>query len=295
MQWIEISATLNSREAESVALVLGQYGQGGATIEEWASGDNDNINFTVRAYLPRARSYQAVRHTIAGEISRLPYPVSLVERVLKPEDWMDSLKKHFGILEIGDSFIIKPTWIFQTLPSSTRIIIELDPGAAFGTGLHPTTRLCLVHLEKHFKPGMTVLDLGTGSGILAIAAAKLGASSILGLDIDPVAVNAARSNIKTNRVDQSVRIQRGSLSLEAQRKFKNYFDLVLANITARAVMDLAFPFAKVLKRGGILIVSGIQKQQLDEVLISLALADLKLEAVDCEEEWSIVVASKEET
>jgi ribosomal protein L11 methyltransferase len=293
MQWIEISATLNSREAESVALILGQYGQGGATIEEWASGDNDNVNFTVRAYLPRSRSYQAVRQKIAGEISRLPYPVNLVERVLKPEDWMDSLKKHFGILEIGDSFIIKPTWIFQTLPLSTRIIIELDPGAAFGTGLHPTTRLCLLGLEKYFKRGMTVLDMGTGSGILAIAAAKLGASSILGLDIDPVAVKAACSNIKTNRVDQLVRIKRGSLSLEAQRKLKNCFDLILANITARTVIDLAFPFVKVLKPGGILIVSGIQKQQLDEVLISLALAGFKFKAVDYEEEWSTVVASKE--
>jgi ribosomal protein L11 methyltransferase len=293
MQWMEIKAILNSSEAEIVASVLGKYGQGGATIEGVASEGNDNIYFTVRAYLPRTRSYQTTRQKVVEEISQLSFPVSLVEHMLKPEDWMDSLKKHFGILEIGDRFIIKPTWVFQALPPSNRIIIELDPGAAFGTGLHPTTRLCLIYLEKHFKRGMSVLDLGTGSGILAIAAAKLGASSILGLDIDPVAVKAACSNVKTNQVDQSVRIKRGTLNLEAQRRFKNFFDLILANITSRTIIDLAYRFTKVLSPGGILIVSGIQKQQLDEVLIRLSLADLKLDSVEYEEEWCIVAASKE--
>lgn len=293
MQWVELSASVNSDVVEKVASVLGRYGQGGATIEEWQSEISGEKTLAVKVYLPHSHSYKDVRNEIEQNLAHLPSstPIRLKERLLKPEDWFDSLKKHFGILEIGEKFIIKPSWICQPLPTSTRTIIELDPGAAFGTGLHPTTRLCLLRLERYLVPGMSVLDLGTGSGILAIAAAKLGASSVLAIDIDPVAVKAARSNTRINRVDDHIRVKRGTLSTRTQREFKGSFDMALANITARAISDLSQSFAKVLKPGGKLIVSGIHSQGLDEVLISLVLANFKLEAADQEGEWNVVVAT----
>jgi ribosomal protein L11 methyltransferase len=292
MQWIELVATVSPDAVEKVASVLGKYGQNGAVIEEQPSEVSQTPTSLVKIYLPYKRSFKNTLTQITQEIAHLCLPVQLMERRLKPEYWMDSLKKHFGILEIGERFIIKPTWISQAFPPSTRTVIELDPGGAFGTGLHPTTRFCLLRLEKHLQPGMSVFDLGTGSGILAIAAAKLGASSVLAVDIDPIAVKTARGNIKANNVDPLIRVRRGTLSLRAQREFKNHFDIVLANITARAISDLAGGLAEVLKPGGILIVSGIHQAGLDEVLISLALADLSLEAVDNDGEWSAVVARK---
>jgi ribosomal protein L11 methyltransferase len=292
MRWIELSASVNSREVDKVASVLGQFGQGGATIEEWQSEINGEKTFNVKIYLPHGHSYKQVRSNLEQELATLQFstPVQLKERLLKPDDWFDSLKKHFGILEIGERFIIKPSWICEPLPVSTRIIIELDPGAAFGTGLHPTTRLCLTNLEKYLVPGMSVLDLGTGSGILSIAAAKLGASSVLALDIDPVAVKAARSNIRINGVDDHIQVKRGTLSIRTQREFKGTFDMALANITAQAISGFSQSFTKILRPGGKLIVSGINSQGLDEVLISLVLANFKLEKAEQEGDWNVVVA-----
>jgi ribosomal protein L11 methyltransferase len=148
----------------------------------------------------------------------------------------------------------------------------------------------LLNLEKYCRPGLTVLDLGTGTGVLAIAAAKLRAVSVLGLDTDPVAVKTARGNVVINAVSSGVQIKRGTLSLSFQSQHKGEFDLAVANITAQAISDLASGFAKVLKREGILIVSGIQAQGLDQVLVSLALVDFKLRSIQRDGEWHAVIA-----
>jgi ribosomal protein L11 methyltransferase len=294
MKWVEFSVAVPSDQVEQLTSILAPYGHGGAITEEWESETTQEKSFIVKIYVPNDASLKEIRQNIIQKFIQRGYPppAHLMEHLLKPEDWFESLKKHFGILGIGEKFIIKPSWINQPLPVSTRIVIELDPGAAFGTGLHPTTRLCLLRLEKHLLPGMSILDLGTGSGILAIAAAKLEASFVLGLDIDPVAVKVARTNVKSNKVDQNIQIKRGTLSLKKQREYKQIFDIALANITAKAIMDLASGFLKILKPGGILVVSGIQLQALDEVLVSLAVADFKIEAIDQQEEWCVVVATK---
>jgi len=292
MQWIELSALVREEVVEKVVSLLGQYGQGGATIEERQKELDGEKEIFVRAYIPHGHAYKSIRCEIVQSLVALPYPVQLAERLLKPEDWLDSLKKHFGILELGEKFIVKPSWIKQTLPDSTRTVIELDPGAAFGTGLHPTTRLCLQRLEKHLAPGNAVFDLGTGSGILAIAAAKLGAGFILALDIDPVAVKAARSNARINHVEDCIQVKRGTVSSSLQKEYQDRFEIVLANITSKTIADLSRGIARVMKPGGLLVASGIHSQGLDEVLIRLALVDLKLEAIDREDEWHTVVARK---
>jgi ribosomal protein L11 methyltransferase len=292
MQWIELSTSIESKSAHHVASVLEKYGQGGAIIEEMGADTDDKKESIIKIYLPHNRSYRRIRFEIEQDLCKLPFLVHLTENRLKQEDWFESLKKDFSIMEIGERFVIKPSWVNQLPPVSDRIIIELDPGAAFGTGWHPTTRLCLINLEKYIHPGNKIFDLGTGTGILAIAAAKLGASSVLALDIDPVAVRAARVNALENKTDGVVLVKRGTLSLRTQNKYRNEFDIVIANITANAISDLAKGLATVLNSGGILIVSGIHAEGLDEVLVSLALADLNLCSIDQEGQWFAVVAGK---
>jgi ribosomal protein L11 methyltransferase len=294
MKWVEFSVVIPPEQIDKISSILGPYGNGGPIIEEWESETSHELFFIVKIYVPNNLKLNSIREEIIEKFleNGYPSPTHLREILLKPKDWFDSLKKHFGIMDIGERFIIKPSWIYQPLPDSTRIIIELDPGAAFGTGLHPTTRLCLTRLEKYLKPGMCILDLGTGSGILAIAAAKLGASFVLGLDIDPVAVKVARSNVKSNNVEANILIKRGSLSINNQRNYKQYFDIVLANITATTINDLSKSFFKILKPEGRLIVSGIQIQALDEVLIRLAIANFNIEAIEQQEEWCVIISNK---
>jgi ribosomal protein L11 methyltransferase len=296
VRWVELSVSVKASEKEAVASILGQYGHGGTAIEEWGNEAAAEKTSNIKAYLPHTRSYQEQKGQIEERLKQLPgnLPLLLQERFLKPEDWLDSLKKHFKVLEAGESFIIKPSWAGNQAFPSSRIVIELDPGAAFGTGLHPTTRLCLINLENSLRPGMSVFDLGTGSGILAIAAVKLGAASVLALDIDAVAVSAARNNFLINKVADYIQIRRGSLSERMRRVNKNTFDLVLANITSRTISDLAGALYHVLKPGGQLIVSGIHPQGLDEVLIRLVMAGLKLQKIDNDGDWYATIGQKPE-
>ncbi len=293
MQWAELSALTNETTVEQVSAILGKFGQGGATVEEWESETDGRKTFIVKIYLANKRSLKKTESEIVSQLSNLPFKVELAERLIKAEDWFESLKQHFGIQEIGERFIVKPSWIQDRLPDSTRIILELDPGAAFGTGLHPTTRLCLIRLEKHLKSGMRVFDLGTGTGILSIAAAKLGAEEVQAVDIDSVSVSAARNNIKANQVSDKITVSRGTLSLARQTALKNSYDMVLANISVKIISALAGRIAAILKNGGKAICSGINTQGLDEALISLALAGLKIEAIDRDRDWYAVIATKE--
>jgi ribosomal protein L11 methyltransferase len=285
VRWIELSTRADARSMGTVTSILGRFGQGGAVISEIPGTELA----VVKIYLPAGRTYPRLRKEIEQALIDASLAVSLDERILSTEDWLAPLKDDFHITEIGRRLLVRPTWMSDP-PSSRRISIQLDPGAAFGTGAHPTTRLCLLNLEKYSRPGRAVLDLGTGTGVLAIAAAKLGAVSVLGLDTDPVAVKTARGNAVLNAVSSAVLIKRGTLSRSFQSQHRGEFDLAVSNITAQAISDLAGGFAKILKRGGILIVSGIHTQGLDQVLVSLALVDFKLESIQRDGEWHAVVA-----
>ncbi|HSW58427.1 MAG TPA: 50S ribosomal protein L11 methyltransferase [Dehalococcoidales bacterium] len=293
MQWVELSLSCNSEQVEAISAILGKYGQGGALIEEWPSQQNADKHFTVKIYLPLSRAYPAILAEIETQVSQAGYTHRPLERILQQDEWFDSLKKNFKVMEIGQSFVIKPTWISTPLNYPGRHIIEVDPGAAFGTGLHPTTRLCISSLEKHLIPGTAVLDLGTGTGILAIAAAKLGAAKVVALDIDKVAVRTASFNIKNNQVDDKVEVKKGTLSRAFQSKNRAVFNLVIANITSRAISDFSDALMEVLKPEGVLIVSGIHPEGLDEVLIRLAISNLKLMSIEIEQDWHAVIACKE--
>jgi ribosomal protein L11 methyltransferase len=211
--------------------------------------------------------------------------------LIKEEDWSTSWKVHFKPARIGKRLIIKPTWE-DFIATGEDIILELDPGMAFGTGTHPTTRLCLEVLEKiYFHEGIftqifketpvAALDVGTGSGILSIAAAKLGAVKVTAIDTDPEAVSVARENILLNEEGKSVQVSNTPLALIA-----GSFDLVVANILAEVLVTLAPELAKRVKQPGVLILSGILTEKEQIVLDCYAVLGFKLMEIVREGEWS---------
>jgi ribosomal protein L11 methyltransferase len=292
MQWIEISAGCEENQVKEISSLLSKYGQGGAACEEWEAADGIHKHYVVKIYLPFSRAYRFLKADIESTMAASGFLQQLHEKILQPDEWFASLRRDFKVMEIGQHFVIKPSWVNDIADHPGKILITMDPGTAFGTGLHPTTRLCLLDLQNFLKPGMTVFDLGTGTGILSIAAIKLGASRVLACDIDGVAVKAAKFNAKINEVEPSIQFQRGTLSRTVQKKYRAGFDVVLANITSRAISDLSKALAEVIKPQGILIVSGIHPEGLDEVLISLAMADLTLLKIEKDLEWHAVVARK---
>jgi ribosomal protein L11 methyltransferase len=250
---------------------------------------------TVRAYLPAgdpAAADRAVRE-VEERLGHLQAfglrPIGDVSvSVVHEEDWASAWKEHFGVLRVGRRVVIRPTWR-EHEASTGEVVISLDPGMAFGTGLHPTTRLCLAGLERwadlELVEGASVLDVGTGSGILAIGAALLGARMVRALDPDPLAIEAAEGNAARNAV--SVVVSRGSVPIE-----DGPFDLVLANLVAGLLVDLARTLADAVRAGdgrrgsgGRLLASGIHVDREPEVRRAFAAAGLRVLHRTEETEW----------
>jgi ribosomal protein L11 methyltransferase len=275
MQWLQVSVSVDAELAEAVADVLNRFAPGGVAIELPAPSDAvANQAVTVKAYLPLDSNTARLREQIEealwhlGQISPIPAPVFFT---VEEQDWADAWKEHFHPLRIGRHIVIKPTWReSNTVPDD--IVIELDPGMAFGTGLHPTTQMCLLVLEEQVRPGMQVLDLGTGSGILALVAAKLGAESVLALDTDPIAVSSALENVHLNGVGERVVVAQGSLE-----QASDTYDLVVVNILAKVIVALAREgLAERVKPGGRWVVAGIIEPQLSEVEETLKAVGLRV-------------------
>jgi ribosomal protein L11 methyltransferase len=231
------------------------------------------------------------------------------------EDWANAWKEFYQVHRLGKRTVIKPPWQAYE-PEPDDIIIEIDPGMAFGTGLHPTTRLCLLFLEDILPPlaheNIKAVDVGTGSGILAIAAAKLGAGLVVGVDTDQVAVQAAAENVARNNLSDKIILARGSLAVElggtANGGFYSFpeedqqtppelaqhlpFRLVIANIIARVLIFLAPHFAGALEQGGMLVSSGIISEKADEVTAAFEAAGLKVEERRQEGDWVALLAKK---
>lgn len=294
MDWLEVSVQVDGETAEAVSEVFNRYSHGGAVIEETISDTDEAVGetFTVKVYLPFEDGQAVGRQEIEQALWHLSqlYLISAPRlRHLSEEDWAHTWKKHYQVLRVGQRIVVKPSW--QTYTSRPDdVVVELDPGMAFGTGLHPSTRLCLVALEEHLTPGMRVLDVGTGSGILAIAAARLGAGPVLALDIDPIAVEVARANVAANKVEHIVNVEPGSWpTLEPRLAF----DIVLVNILAETIVELLNEgLVHCLREAGLIVVSGIIESQ--EATVVKALGAQGMDVVERlqEKDWVALVGSK---
>lgn len=288
----EISVECDAEAAEAVSELFNRYNGGdydadsaageasggGAVIETTGYDDfNEPIpgefRIVVKTYLkPGGRGAQIRRQIEEGLwfLSRI-YPIPAPQfRELREEDWANAWKRFYKPLRVGRRILLKPSWE-RVEPSPNDILVELDPGMAFGTGLHPSTRLCIAALEDAVKAGDVVLDVGTGSGVLAIVAYKLGAASILATDIDPVAIDVAQENAQRNdvpRADASgvapgITVQPGSVPAGLGGRF----DIVVANILAEVLVklfDAAYDYpslAEPLRPGGLLILAGIIEER----------------------------------
>jgi ribosomal protein L11 methyltransferase len=295
-RWVEVAVEASPEAAEAVYAIFHRWGHGGVAIEvpsqppaldehAWAAAPQPvpDASVVVKTYLPVGPGLEARRrglerdlwHLQAFGLGRIG---SVQTRTLAEEDWAEAWKEHYHVHRVGRRFVIKPSWRAYT-PQPDDLVLELDPGMAFGTGLHPTTQLCLIALEQHPPTGQVVLDLGTGSGILAIGAARLGARRVLALDVDPVAVHAAKANVRRNRLARVVTVAQGTIELSGQIRQTGApmrdlpvgpFALVLANIIAGVIIELAPGLAAVCRPGGRLIASGILTERLPEVQDVLA-------------------------
>ena len=293
MKVIELSIRADAESAEALAAAFNEYAYGGAVIEQVVTPEQGETldaarPYTVRAFLlddeTRREKYSAIER--AAWAYAMLRPIGELEtRELAEEDYAHAWKKFYSILHIGARTVIKPSWLEYT-PQTGECVIELDPGMAFGTGLHPTTRLCLAALEKYVAPGIEMLDVGTGSGILAIGAAKLGAARVDARDIDPIAVETAQKNIAASGLENIIRVTRDSVTNDAA---PHLYDIVVANIFADTIAELAPALAAHLKRDGVFIGSGILVERAPLVENALAAQNMTLVEKQQEADWLALV------
>ena len=273
MKWLEVSLVVDGELAEAVADVLSRYAPNGVALQiEDAGDDIETITASnlvnVLAYLQVDDNISTKRESIddglwhLSQIQSIPAPTY---RFVEEENWRDLWKASYRPIAIGEKLLILPPW-YQP-PEGKRRVIILDPGMAFGTGLHPTTRLCLATMEDYLPPDAAVVDLGCGSGILSIGAILLGARTVLALDSDPVAVENAQTNIRRNNMIDKIHIKEGSLEyLLNDGKLKNTTDMLLANIYATILEELLDSgLLRAARPQGTLILSGIMKHQVDAI------------------------------
>src|SRR5579859_6156686 len=223
MRWLELSVQTHPEAVESVSELLSRYTPGGIAIEEAIELVDEGQEYRVlagrpvqvHAYLPIDGKEQEARQQVAEGLWHLSslgkhFVGDLQTRIVNEEDWANAWKDYFHVTHIGKRLVIRPSWRAYT-PTGDEVVLELDPGMAFGTGLHPTTRLCLEEVEHRTKAGIRVLDVGTGSGILALAAAKLGAASVYCIDNSSVAVESAAANVAINDLSDKVTVVSGTL------------------------------------------------------------------------------------
>lgn len=278
--WIEVALEAGGEAAEAIADLLHQYGYQGVVLEqlgiEGEAWIEDLVKLPdrvmVRAYIPEDSAAEELKARLLDGLRYLhqispAVPTNPGYSIVREEDWAEAWKVHYKPLRVGENFFIRPEWT-DVLPGPEDIEIVLDPGMAFGTGTHPSTQLCLIGLESQAVPGAAVLDLGCGSGILGIAAARLGAASIRAVDTDPLAVKSTAENAALNGLLERFTIAQGSL--EELLHEGAQFDLILVNILAKVIIPMCDSgLGQVVKPGGVAIFSGIIEEQADDVEAAL--------------------------
>lgn len=337
--WHEVTVRTAEEAVEMVSHYFHEHGAGGVVIEEsgtlnrerdtsfgqWYDAPLNDIpegQAVVQAYYAEASKAKKVAEGVRSLLDELAaYPIDtgpgeIDIREVREDQWAGNWKKYFKSVRISDRLVIKPTWEpLEAEPGD--IVLEIDPGMAFGTGTHATTALCLRALEKTIEPGMRVIDVGTGSGILAIAAVKLGASRVLALDLDPVAVSSARDNIALGGLADRIEVRESDLLQVLQTNapddrladvgpdvdlkvnpdagpsaFRLPADLIVANLLAGIVLGFVGDAYDALAAGGRFITSGIITRKSQAVQDALEQAGFRIVAVDTEEDWVAITAQK---
>jgi ribosomal protein L11 methyltransferase len=219
--------------------------------------------------------------------------LNITVNIVDDEDWANNWKEFFKPFEVGEKLLVKPTWE-SVENKDDRIILEIDPGASFGTGQHYTTQLCLEQIEKYIKPKMEVLDMGCGSGILSIASILLGAKHVVGVDIDENAVRIAKENALVNNIrEDKFKVYCGNV-IEDERLQDvigfNKYDMIVVNIIADVIIEMSDCFPKFLKQGGILITSGIIEKYIDQVKEALVNLGFEIKETIQKEDWVSITA-----
>lgn len=311
MKWTEISILTTNEAVEAISNILHEAGASGVVIEDSGELTKERIDqfgeiyalnpsdfpkhgVIVKAYLS-ATSFlietieeikQAIANLVNFDINIGENLVSISE--VNEEDWSTTWKQYYHPVKISERFTIVPTWEDYSPVNTDELIIELDPGMAFGTGTHPTTVMCLQALEKVVKKNDFVVDVGTGSGVLSIGSALLGADRVHALDLDEVAVKSAQENVELNHVSDVVEVYHGNL-LDT---VKEPADVVVANILAEIIMTFTDDAFTIVKPGGLFVTSGIISAKKDDVKKSLMDAGFEIEEILMMEDWVAIISRR---
>ncbi|OXS63007.1 ribosomal protein L11 methyltransferase [Bacillus sp. V-88] len=313
MKWSEISILTTNEAIEPISNILHESGASGVVIEDPAElvkeredmfGEIYQLNpddyptdgVMVKAYLP-VNSFlgETVDEIKQGITNLVTYDIDIGENKVEisevnEEEWATAWKKYYHPVKISDKFTIVPTWEEYTPVHSDELIIELDPGMAFGTGTHPTTVMCIQALERIVKEHDSVIDVGTGSGVLSIASALLAADQVRAYDLDEVAVRSARLNVKLNKVQETVSVDANNLL----NGVTGQADVIVANILAEIILRFTEDAYELVKPGGYFITSGIIQPKKKEVRDSLEAAGFQIEEIMVMEDWVAIIAVKPE-
>lgn len=312
-KWMELKVLTTTAAADMISEILMEAGSGGIMIEDkndvaanqrpegqWdiideAIAERIGEDVKVTGYFPQDEHFEAVMAHVREEVSRLKdmdmgfdlgkLEVYSVE--FENQDWSESWKKDFQPIRLGEHIVVCPGWAEAQLQEGDKVI-EIDPGMAFGTGTHETTAMCTALVEQYVKPGQRVIDIGTGSGILAIAAAHMGAGEVLATDLDSVAVRVAEENVAINGFAETIQCRCGDLLDVVDVSG----DVVIANIIADVIVMLAKPVRERIADGGLFICSGIAMDRRDDVIAALNEANYEILESPVKGEWAAFAARK---
>ena len=292
MLWFEVTARVRPEDVDAVAALMREAAPGGVTVEEPITILGPEMGFRVRegepvfvrAYVPASELGAVLTEQLRRGMQAAFPAVELTAKPLYEEDWAVSWREFFGPVDYGGRLVIVPSWVDHQVAAGQQTI-RLDPGQAFGTGHHETTRLCLAALERQIRPAAQVLDVGTGSGVLAIASVLLGAAHVTAIDVDPVAIRVAEENCKANGVHDRIGLVQGTLERDHERRY----DLVVANISTPANLALLPVFPGVLEPGGTLLLSGILAADAARFRETAPALRLNLLEVTVERDWCLLV------
>ncbi len=321
MLWHEITIHTTEEAVEMISNFLHEAGAGGVSIEEsgtlnkerdtsygqWYELPLNDIpegQAEIKGYFSEESPVEDILEEVKHRIEELrtfdidPGEVRYEFKTVNEDEWATAWKQYFKPLRVSERLTIKPTWEDYTPELESEKIIELDPGMAFGTGTHPTTALCLRTLEQVIKGGEEIIDVGTGSGILAIGGVLLGAKHVLALDLDPVAVSSARENAALNQMNEQITVKESDLlgllngSGEDNLGITLPVNIIVANILAEIILLFIDDVYQALEPGGVYIASGIYKNKVEIVQQALEDSGFDIEDVCRDEDWVAFVARK---